>query len=38
MQPYHHWPSLKNIAHEVKNGTRSARSQVELALNLAKQE
>jgi aspartyl-tRNA(Asn)/glutamyl-tRNA(Gln) amidotransferase subunit A len=38
MQPYHHWPSLKNIAHEVKNGTRSARSQVELALRLAKQE
>jgi aspartyl-tRNA(Asn)/glutamyl-tRNA(Gln) amidotransferase subunit A len=38
MQPYHHWPSLKNIALEVKNGTRSARSQVELALSLAKQE
>ncbi len=38
MQPYHHWPSLKNIALEVKNGTRSARSQVELALGLAKQE
>lgn len=38
MQPYHHWPSLKNIAHEVKSGTRSARSQVELALRLAKQE
>jgi aspartyl-tRNA(Asn)/glutamyl-tRNA(Gln) amidotransferase subunit A len=38
MQPYHHWPSLKNITLEVKNGTRSARSQVELALGLAKQE
>jgi aspartyl-tRNA(Asn)/glutamyl-tRNA(Gln) amidotransferase subunit A len=38
MQPYHHWPSLKNIALEVKNGTRSARSQVELALRFAKQE
>ena len=38
MQPYHHWPSLKNITLEVKNGARSARSQVELALGLAKQE
>ena len=38
MQPYHHWPSLHNIALEVKNGTRSARSQVELALSLAKHE
>ena len=38
MQPYHYWPSLKNITLEVKNGTRSARSQVELALGLAKQE
>lgn len=38
MQPYHHWPSLKNITLEVKNGTRSARSQVERALSLAKQE
>jgi Asp-tRNA(Asn)/Glu-tRNA(Gln) amidotransferase A subunit family amidase len=38
MQPHHHWPSLKNITLEVKNGTRSARSQVELALSLAKQE
>jgi 1-carboxybiuret hydrolase len=38
MQPYHQWPSLKSIAREVKNGTRSARSQVELALRLAKQE
>jgi len=38
MQPYHHWSSLKNITLEVKNGTRSARSQVELALGLAKQE
>ena len=38
MQPYHYWPSLRNITLEVKNGTRSARSQVELALGLAKQE
>lgn len=38
MQPYHHWPSLHNIALEVKNGKRSARSQVELALSLAKHE
>lgn len=38
MQPYHHWPSLKNITLEVKNGTRSARSQVELALGIAKHE
>jgi aspartyl-tRNA(Asn)/glutamyl-tRNA(Gln) amidotransferase subunit A len=38
MQPYHHWPSLKNITLEVKNGTRSARSQVQLALGLAKHE
>lgn len=38
MQPYHHWPSLKNITLEVKNGTRSARSQVELALGIAEHE
>ena len=38
MQPYHHWPSLQNIALEVKSGTRSARSQVELALRLAQHE
>lgn len=38
MQPYHHWPSLHNIALEVKNGKRLARSQVELALSLAKHE
>jgi aspartyl-tRNA(Asn)/glutamyl-tRNA(Gln) amidotransferase subunit A len=38
MTPYHHWPSLKNIAAEVKNGVRSARAQVEMALDLAKRE
>ena len=38
MKPYHHWPSLKAIAAEVKSGARSARSQVELALTLAKNE
>ena len=38
MQPYHHWPSLKAISLEVKSGSRSARSQVELALSLAQRE
>jgi len=38
MKLYHHWPSLRAIAAEVKSGARSARAQVELALNLAKNE
>jgi len=38
MKPYHHWPSLRAIATEVKSGVRSARAQVELALDLAKSE
>jgi Asp-tRNA(Asn)/Glu-tRNA(Gln) amidotransferase A subunit family amidase len=38
MKPYHHWPSLKAIAAEVKSGVRSAHSQVELALTLANNE
>ncbi len=38
MKPYHDWPSLRAIAAEVKSGVRSARAQVELALDLAKNE
>lgn len=38
MKLYHHWPSLRVIAAEVKSGVRSARAQVELALDLAKNE
>jgi len=38
MKPYHRWPSLQTIAVEVKSGLCSARSQVELALDLAKNE
>ena len=38
MKPYHHWPSLRAITAEVKSGVRSARAQVELALDLAKKE
>jgi aspartyl-tRNA(Asn)/glutamyl-tRNA(Gln) amidotransferase subunit A len=38
MKLYHHWPSLRAIAAEVKSGVRSARAQVELALDLAKNE
>lgn len=38
MKAYHRWPSLQAIAAEVKSGARSARAQVELALDLAKQE
>lgn len=35
---YHKWPSLEDIAAEVKSGKRSARNQVECALELAKKE
>ena len=38
MKKCHHWPSLRAIAAEVKSGARSARTQVELALDLAKKE
>ena len=38
MNTYHQWPSLRTIAAEVKSGIRSARTQVELALDLAKKE
>jgi 1-carboxybiuret hydrolase len=38
MKKYYHWPSLRAIAAEVKCGARSARTQVELALDLAKKE
>jgi aspartyl-tRNA(Asn)/glutamyl-tRNA(Gln) amidotransferase subunit A len=38
MKAYHRWPSLRAIATEVKSGARSARAQVELALDLAKKE
>jgi len=38
MKPYHLWPSLKDIVADVKSGRRSARSQVELALDLASKE
>lgn len=38
MKPYYLWPSLKDIVADVKSGRRSARSQVELALDLAGKE
>ena len=38
MKPYYVWPSLQEIVAEVKKGKRSARSQVECALELAKNE
>jgi len=38
MSSYYKWPSLQGIAAEVKSGNRSARSQVERALELAQKE
>lgn len=38
MKPYYLWPSLKDIVADVRSGRRSARSQVELALDLASKE
>jgi len=38
MKKYHDWPTLQAITAEVKSGVRSARAQVELALDLAKNE
>ena len=38
MKPYHTWPSLKDIVADIKKGQSSARTQVELALNLASKE
>jgi Asp-tRNA(Asn)/Glu-tRNA(Gln) amidotransferase A subunit family amidase len=38
VNPYHIWPALRDIATDVKSGRRSARSQVELALDLAAKE
>ena len=38
MTKYHQWPSLRVMVAEVKSGASSARSQVELALDLAKKE
>jgi len=38
VKPYYIWPALRNIAADVKSGKCSARSQVELALDLASRE
>jgi len=38
MTPYHLWPSLQDIVADIKSGKSSARSQVELALQLASRE
>ena len=38
MTPYYCWPSLQDIVTQVKTGTKTAREQVELALNLSANE
>ncbi len=38
MKPYYTWPSLQDIVADIKSGKSTARSQVELALQLASKE